>query len=117
MKKTVALAALCIAVLASCGGGNGNGDDGPAQPQLPAEPEVAQPAPKAGLYVANDVREAGFDAYVDRYHQLTLEDGVSWIVDDIDASGHPQFFAQGVFTLAYEASEIARLTPCARCPR
>lgn len=111
MKKTVALAALCIAVLASCGGGNGDGDGDPAQPQPPAEPEVAQPAPKAGLYVANDVREAGFDAYVDRYHQLTLEDGVSWIVDDIDASGHPRFFAQGVFSLAYEASGIAPVAP------
>jgi hypothetical protein len=111
MKKTVALAALCIALLASCGGGNGDGDGDPAQPQLPAEPEVAQPAPKARLYVVNDVREAGFDAYVDRYHQLTLEDGVSWIVDDIDASGHPRFFAQGVFTLAYEASGIAPVAP------
>lgn len=119
MKKQAAIMALSIVVLASCGGGS----DAPSEPApvpevpLPQPEPVPEPVPvpvalpKAGLFVANDASQAGFDLYVDRFHQLTLENGESWIVDHIDALGHPVFFAHGEFKLAYEASAIPPSQP------
>lgn len=124
MKNRAAIAALSIGFLASCGGGGGDSEPTPAPqptpvpevtvpaPQPTPAPEVTSPMPKAGLYITKDLAGSyGFDFIVDRFHQFTLENGESWIIDHVDASGTPAFFAQGNFTLTMEAKDILASQP------
>lgn len=59
---------------------------------------IADAFPKQGLFLGKEPNFANQDFVFERYTQLVLENGETWIANNSTARGNPTFFAQGAFT-------------------